>query len=307
MKIRIIVNPRAGAGIAERAARHVSSTLRDAGTQHELAETRGPGDATRLAREAASDGRDVVAGAGGDGTLNEVVQAYLDAAGVPIPGPSIALIPAGTGGDFSRLFGLDANPERARDRILSGTKRPLDFGVMEVVSDRGAPVRRAFVNIGSFGISGRIDQIVNQGPKWIGGRLAFALGSVRAMSVYKNAPVSIQVDGNTWFEGRLVVAAIANGRYFGGGMMVAPEADPSDGVFDVVAVGDLSFAESIVFAPSFYSGKHLGHERVSSTRGVRVDARPLASEPVYVDADGETPGRLPLSATIFPGALTLLV
>jgi len=249
MKIRIIVNPRAGAGAAARSARLVSSRLRAAGTQHDVEETTAPGEATRLARQARSDGVDVIAVVGGDGTLNEVAQAYLDDRGGPLAGPSIAVVPAGTGGDFSRLFQLARDPDRAARRIANGTPRPLDLGVLDVVTERGEPTRKAFLNIGSFGISGRIDRIVNRGPKWIGGRIAFAVGTVRAMSAYKNAPVSIKVDGRDWYEGRIVVVAIANGRYFGGGMKVAPNAEASDGLFDVVAVGDLSFAESLVLAP----------------------------------------------------------
>jgi diacylglycerol kinase (ATP) len=90
-------------------------------------------------------------------------------------------------------------------------------------------------------------------------------------------------------------------------MNVAPNADAGDGLFEVVAVGDLSFAEALVLAPRLYAGKHLDHPRVMSTRGTRVEATPLSKSPVYVDADGETPGRLPLTATIFPGALELLL
>lgn len=306
MKIRIIVNPRAGAGSAARAAGLVSGALRAAGTVHELTETVGPGDATRLAREARADAVDVIAVVGGDGTLNEVAQAYLGESG-PVAGPRIALVPAGTGGDFCRLFGLDRDPARAAARITKGTPRRLDLGMLEVTGDDERPVRKAFLNIGSFGISGRIDRIVNRGPKWIGGRAAFAVGTVRAMSVYRNAPVAIRVDGKDWYEGRIVVVAIANGGYFGGGMNVAPAANTGDGLFEVVAVGDLSFAEALVLAPRLYAGKHLDHPRVLSTRGTRVEATSLSSSPVYVDADGETPGRLPLGARIFPGALELLL
>jgi YegS/Rv2252/BmrU family lipid kinase len=251
------------------------------------------------------DGIDVICVVGGDGTLNEVAQAYLSEDGRPVAGPSLAPVQAGTGGDFCRLFGLDRDPRKCAERIRTAPPRALDLGVMEVVSERGEPTNRAFLNIGSFGISGRIDRIVNRGPKWLGGRVAFALGTVRAMSAYRNAPVSIRVDGSPWFEGRMVVGAISNGQYFGGGMKIAPNADPSDGLFDVVVVGDLSFAESVTLAPSLYSGKHVEDRRVLSTRGTRVEAVPLTSAPVYIDTDGETPGRLPLTATLYPGALTL--
>jgi YegS/Rv2252/BmrU family lipid kinase len=306
MKIRIIVNPRAGAGAAARSAGAVSAALRAAGAAHDMKETLTPGDATRLAREAREDSVDVVAVVGGDGTLNEVAQAYLGESG-PVAGPRIAPIPAGTGGDFCRLFQLDRDPERAASRITKGTPKALDLGVLDVVSEHGQPVRKAFLNIGSFGVSGRIDRIVNRGPKWLGGRIAYAVGTVRAMSVYRNAPVAIKVDGKNWYEGRIMVVAIANGRYFGGGMKVAPAADPSDGLFDVVSIGDLAFAEALVLSPSLYAGKHVEHRRVLSTRAIRVEATPLSKSPVYVDADGETPGQLPLTATIFGKALELLV
>jgi diacylglycerol kinase family enzyme len=216
-------------------------------------------------------------------------------------------VPAGTGGDFCRLFQLDADPSRAAARIAKGTPRRIDLGALEVVSEEGHPVRKAFLNIGSFGVSGRIDRIVNRGPKWIGGRVAFAVGTVRAMSVYRNAPVAIKVDGKDWFEGRIMVVAIANGRYFGGGMKVAPVAEASDGLFDIVAIGDLSFTEALALSPRLYVGKHVEHGRVLTTRGTRVEATPLSTSPVYVDADGETPGQLPLTATMFAGAVEFLL
>jgi YegS/Rv2252/BmrU family lipid kinase len=306
MKIRVIVNPKAGAGAARRKLPQIERALRNHGVAHETVETRAPGDATELSRRARNDGVEVLVVVGGDGTLNEVSQAYLDDGGAPLPGPALAIIPAGTGGDFRRTLGIDKDADLSVARFLASEPRSVDLGIVELTGDRGEPVRRAFVNIASFGVSGRIDRLVNESPKWIGGRAAFALGSLRAMSTYRNAPVTIRVDGTPWYEGRVVVGAIANGRFFGGGMQVAPEADPTDGRFDVVVLGDLTFAESLRVGPKLYAGKHLGSPRVLSTRGTIVEAAPLDDRPVYVDADGETPGRLPLRATIAPGALRFL-
>jgi diacylglycerol kinase family enzyme len=146
---------------------------------------------------------------------------------------------------------------------------------------------------------------VNSGPKWIGGQAAFAIGTLRAMSTYRNAPVTVKTDGKTWYEGRMFVTAIANGRYFGGGMHIAPDAHPGDGLFDVVVLGDLSFAETLTVAPKIYRGAHLGATRVHVTRATEVEATPLDGNPVYIDADGEEPGRLPLKARVLRGALNL--
>src|SRR4030095_11342051 len=110
-----------------------------------------------------------VAVVGGDGTLNEAVQAYLDAEGHPLPGPDLALIPAGTGGDFRKTFGLANSVEEAVQRLSSATARPLDLGILHLTSDTGEPVVRAFINIASFGIGGLTDRLVNAGPKRGGG------------------------------------------------------------------------------------------------------------------------------------------
>lgn len=306
MKIRLIVNPRAGAGAAGRKAQEVVEALRRGGYECELAPTRAPGHATALAREARADKVDVIGIMGGDGTVNEVSQAYLDDQGDAVVGPDLALLSAGTGGDFRKTFNLPADPLVAVSRLKIAQRRAIDLGVLELIDDRGERVRRAFLNIASFGMGGRIDKIVNDGPKWIGGRAAFFLATLRAMTVYRNAPVKIRVDGEDWLETRVVNVAIANGQYFGGGMHVAPKADPSDGLFDVVCLGDLKTAESLALTKKIYAGTHLGMPKISMTRGRRVEAAALTADPVLVDLDGEAPGRLPIVARVAPSAITIL-
>jgi YegS/Rv2252/BmrU family lipid kinase len=307
MKIRVIVNPKAGAGAAGQKIPDIKRVFATRNVECEVRETRGAGDAIRLSREARTDGVPLLVVVGGDGTLNEVSQAYVDEEGNPLEGPPLGIIPAGTGGDFRKSFDLGMGVDEAIGRIVDSAPRPLDLGIVDLTGDDGRPVRTAFVNIASFGISGRVDRLVNQSPKWMGGRLAFAIGSLRAMATYRNAPVVVRVDGAPWHEGRVVLVAIANGRFFGGGMQIAPRADPSDGLFDVVVMGDMPFAESLRMQPALYKGTHLGEARVSSTRGSVVEADARGSEPVYIDSDGETPGRLPLRARIVKGALRLQV
>jgi len=303
MKVRVIANPLAGAGSARRKLPAIVRAFRARGQDHEVVTTSRPGDATGLARAARDAGVSVIVVVGGDGTLNEVAQAYLDDRGEFVPGPELALVPAGTGGDFRRTLGLDEAAENAVTRLLSAAPRPIDMGILSFVADSGKPATRAFVNIASFGTSGKVDRLVNATPKWMGGRLAFAIGTVRALATYRNAPVSVKVDGEAFYEGPISVTAIANGRCFGGGMKIAPQADPSDGLFDVVIVGDIGFGESLARAPELYKGEHIGKSSVFSTRGKVVIAEPRNLDPVYIDTDGEAPGRLPLTARVVPGAL----
>jgi diacylglycerol kinase (ATP) len=99
--------------------------------------------------------------------------------------------------------------------------------------------------------------------------------------------------------------AIANGKYFGGGMKIAPDADPGDGEFDVVALGDMTPLQSVALSSKIYAGTHLREPRVSVARGTRIEAEPLGAQEVLIDMDGETPGRLPLTARVARGALRI--
>ena len=306
MHLRVILNPTAGSGGAARKKAAIVQALTRGGSAPEVVHTEGPGDAGRLVRDARRDGVECVVLVGGDGTLNDAVQGYLEADGSVAKGPDLALIPAGTGGDFRRTFGLGDAVEEAAEKILSASPRPLDLGLLSVTSHEGQLIRRAFINITSFGIGGLTDKIVNASPKWMGGKAAFFLGTLRAMFVYRNAPVRVRVDGKVCLEAPIFNVALANGRYFGGGMLIAPDADPADGLLDVIALHDLSRVQSIALAQHIYKGSHLGQPGVSVARGKVVEAEALAaSTEVLVDMDGETPGRLPLRAELAPGALRL--
>jgi len=243
---------------------------------------------------------------GGDGTVNEVSQAYIDDEGNPVAGPDLALVPSGTGGDFRRTFELGDAVDDAVDRLARATPRPLDLGLLEATADDGSRVVRAFLNITSFGIGGLTDRIVNDTPKWMGGRAAFFLGTLRAMAAYHNHGIVLRVDGEEVYRGRILNVAIANGRFFGGGMMVAPDADPSDGKFDVVVLGDLGRAEAIALSGKIYKGTHVTSPKVQVVRGSVVQAEPARGDAqVLIDMDGETPGRIPLTARVAPGALRI--
>lgn len=303
--IRLLLNPKAGAGAALRKLNALREALRRQGLEHDVAETSRPGDAGRLARVAREDGVQVLAVVGGDGTLNETVQAYIDDDGKPLDGPDLAVIPAGTGGDFKRSLGLSGSLEEAVGRLRS-PGRPVDLGALRLVDQRGAPALRAFLNITSFGVGGHADQLVNEGPKWLGGKPAFFLGSLRATLGYRNQGVRVKIDGRVLYEGPAFNVAVANGRYFGGGMLVAPHADLSDGEFDVIVLGDLTLPEKLALAGSLYEGTHLAHRKILEGRGRVVEAEPLAPwSQVLIDMDGETPGRLALRAEVLPGALRL--
>lgn len=306
MRVRLVVNPTAGSGAAGRRLGEVTRALERAGVSHDVAPTSRPGDATRLVAGARDLGYDVCAVMGGDGTVNEAVQAFLGEDGAPVPGPDLALIPSGTGGDFRKTFGLGSDVEGAVHRLVTSPPRPIDLGILRAVGDDGTPVRKAFVNIMSFGLGGLTDRLVNAGPKWMGGRLAFFVGTLRAMTSYRSPAVVVTVDDQVVTEAPILNVAVANGRYFGGGMKIAPDADPSDGAFDVVALYDLTRAQGVALASKIYRGTHPGTPGVTVARGRVVTAEAVRPrDEVLIDLDGETPGKLPLEARIAPAALRI--
>jgi YegS/Rv2252/BmrU family lipid kinase len=304
-RVRVILNPRAAGGRALGRLSMVEAALRRDELDYEIVLTQGPGDATLLARAAMADGIRVLVAMGGDGTLNEVVQAFVDKDGAPVPGPDLALIPAGTGGDFKRTLGLSDEVDDAVRRIRHGTRREVDLGILQFLPHAGQSGVRAFVNVASFGIGGQVDSIVNRTPKWLGGKASFFVATLRAMASYRNANVRVKVDGETWYEGSVFNVAIANGRFFGGGMMIAPQADASDGQFEVICNGDLTKIEAAGLSSKIYKGAHLSAPGVKVARGTRIEAEPIHPwATVLMDVDGEQPGKLPLSATMARCALT---
>ena len=280
--------------------------LRDGGAVFDTAVTTGPQDATRLAREALREGAAGIAVVGGDGTLNEVVNGFFDEQGELVrPEAWLGPLPCGTGGDFRRTLQIDRNPAAMVTRLLWARPRPVDVGWLTFRDHTGEEAHRAFLNIASFGIGGLVDQLVNAGPKWLGGTPAFLLGTLRALSKYEPRPVRIRLDDGPPRETRVINLAVANGRFFGGGMQIAPRAEIDDGYFDVVGIENLSVLEQTRLTPHLYGGSILGQPGITFARGKKLVAEPADTTPVLLDVDGEAPGRLPATFEIRVGAIQL--
>jgi YegS/Rv2252/BmrU family lipid kinase len=302
----LVVNPRAGAGAAAKRLPALRHALEEAGARFDVALTQEPRDATRLVREALSSGMAGVAVVGGDGTLNEAVNGFFHADGTPVaPDAWLGPLPCGTGGDFRRTLGISKRIEPMVTRMLWARPRRVDVGWLRYVDHQGRPSERAFLNIASFGISGLVVQVVNESPKWLGGTPSFLIGTLRAMARYQNQRVRVTLDDGEPREQDVLSVAVANGRFFGGGMHIAPRAEIDDGLFDVVTLG-ISSIESLKQTASVYRGTHLDHPGITCVRARKVHAEPAhASDHVLIDLDGEAPGRLPATFELRPRALLL--
>lgn len=304
MRILAIVNPRSRAGATAKRWPAVEEKLRAALGPIEVERTRGPRDAERIAREGVRAGVELVIVAGGDGTLSETAAGLLGAGLARYA--ELAPLPLGTGGDFVRGLGLPAGLDAAIARLAAAKAHRFDAGRIALQDRQGRPLTTYFVNIASAGISGLVTELVNRAPKTFGGRASFLIGTLRAIARWRAAPVRLRIDGETVHEGPLDLVAVANGSYFGGGMLVAPEARPDDGWFDVVWIRGTSKAKLVRNVPRLYRGGHVEQQEVSVQRGTCVEAEPLDPDAeIWVEVDGEPIGRLPARFELLPGALSL--
>jgi diacylglycerol kinase (ATP) len=251
-----------------------------------------PGQLSELAREAAATHALVVA-VGGDGTVNEIVN------GIAETDAELAVIPSGTGQDFGRTHGIPAKLDDAVRAVLDGETRTLDLG--RVTYDGGS---RWYANVGSVGMSGAVAHRANSMSKALGGKATFYYALAREFAVWKNTEVTVTLDDRE-LRGRMHDVIVANGRWHGGGMKLAPDAEPDDGRFDVILIGDITKLDFVTTSPKLYSGEYVKHPRVDLFRSARV--RVEAATALPIELDGEQVGTTPASFEVVPGALRLRV
>lgn len=309
MSIVFVVNPRSANGATLRRFERVRARFAQELGDIDVKLTERPKHATELARAAVRGGARAVIAVGGDGTNNEVINGFFEDDGTKIPGATaFGVVTSGTGGDFRRTFHWTTEPLDDLARLKRFQTRNIDVGRITVTTEGGGSRSHQFVNIASFGMSGEVVDVVNNSSKAMGAKLSFMAGSVRTMISYRAKRVRLTIDDATPWEGDVTVVAVANAQFFGGGMWIAPEAKPDDGLFDCVTVGGGGLGFWVKHGLKVYAGKHMALPGVSMSRCRRVRAEPVrADEKVLVEIDGEQPGHLPATFEIVPGAIPLLV
>ena len=304
MKIAAVVNPASANGVTARRWPEISALMKEAGLSFEALMTTAPEHATELTREALRGGCDLVVSVGGDGTHNEVVNGFFTPEGPLRTEAQLSFISMGTGSDLIKTLGVPKDPELALKHLLRGSPREVDLGRLSFTNHRGDKEERYFINIAGLGLDGDTVDRVNRTSKAQGGFISFLWGTVVSLMLYRNVEMAITVDGEPVFSGPVVIVAVANGRYFGGGMCIAPRAEMSDGLFDVVIMHSLGKAELLLNLPKVYKGTHLDHPYCIYLRGRKVL---IETEQALLNLDGEQPGRGPVEVELLPRALQVRV
>jgi diacylglycerol kinase (ATP) len=297
-----VVNPASANGSTRRRWPEVAHRAAELGLVGEALFTEGKGHGAELARSAAAEGSRLVVAVGGDGTVNEAVNGLL-AAQRATP-PDLAVIPRGTGIDFVRHFGIPTRLDGAVEVALRGATRTIDAGRITYRSWNGEDVAAYFVNSASAGMSGAVAQRANASSKALGGKASFLWATLAVFARWHASEMDVEVDAERR-SGLMYDAIVANCRYLGGGMAMCPEAEPDDGLLDVLLIGDITRMDLALTLPKVYRGTHLPHPKAEALRGSRIAVR--ASTPLPVELDGEQPGTTPAFFEVVPRALRLRV
>jgi YegS/Rv2252/BmrU family lipid kinase len=297
----LIVNPIAGAGKTAKKWPQIMDLLKSIGLHFEHDLTEAPGHARELAESAAKKGYELVVSVGGDGTVNEVVNGLYDAGN--IADIMLGIISTGTGRDYIRTVGIPFAYQEACQCLTKPRKLTVDVGVVEYIST-GQMVKRLFVNFAGLGFDAEIVRATTQKFKTLGNTSSYLMGLLSTLLFYKNKSISLTVDGET-AERKVCTVLMSNGKYGGGGMFAAPDADLTDGLLDVLIIGDLSKPDLLWSLPRVYKGTHLTHPKVTMKRAREIEIQ--SAEPVSLQADGELLGELPARFYVLPAALNIAV
>jgi diacylglycerol kinase (ATP) len=297
-KAVFLVNPASDSGATGKRWPELAHRAARLGLNGETFFSERQGHLIELAREAADGGATLVVAVGGDGTLNEVVN------GIAGRDVDLATIPLGTGMDFGRTYGLPRSFDDAVRVALGGERRTIDAGRVSYRTWGGTDAERWFANVASVGMSGAVAQRANGMSKALGGKVTFFYALTRVFLEWENTEVTVRFDGGER-TARMHDVIVANGVWHGGGMKLAPDARPDDGVFDVVLIGDVGKADFVTTAPKLYKGRHLGHPKVEVLRTARVAVD--SPEHLPIELEGEQVGTTPATFEVVPGALRVRV
>jgi YegS/Rv2252/BmrU family lipid kinase len=307
----VIVNPKSAAGSTESRWAQIASDLRAHFGAFQVAFTKKQGDGIELAMRAAGDGRKFIIACGGDGTINEVANGILQS-GKDI---ELGILPSGTGGDFRRTLNMPNQAREAAKGLREGVTKMIDVGKVTFLDHQNLKISRYFLNVSSFGLSAAINERVKAKNSFgwlpfdaIRGKAKFAFSTLQEVIDSDFTTVRVKIDDQDEKSLNTINFCVANSRYFGGGMKIAPDACIDDGFFDVVNIGDIKTAKILLNAYKLYNGTHLELEEVKSTLAKRIEvSSATANQTIFIETDGELPGKLPAIYEIVPQVLKVRV
>ncbi|WP_339060761.1 diacylglycerol kinase family protein [Tepidibacillus marianensis] len=270
--IHFIVNPVSGNGKTKRYIPLIEKLLKEKSIEYQFLMTEYKGHAVKIAYSLRREPKShLVIAMGGDGTLNEVVN------GLYPSDVRLGYIPAGSGNDFAREMGIPSDPVQALLKIIEGPPKPIDIGKIN---------ERYFVNAAGIGFDGKVIQIANRSPfKHKFGKFIYIIAVIQALYGYQPTQLEMVVNGKKYSFKGVWLIAVSNGRYFGGGMKISPNAKNNDGLLDVCVINEMTPLQLIRYFPTIFSGKHIDLPYVKMFRGSKIDIFSESVLPIQIDGE----------------------
>jgi len=291
----VIFNPVARGGKARRLRRH----LDDLGKEATLKLTTAAGDARRLAAEAVAEGFEIIVAAGGDGTLNEVLNGIGDAPD-GFERARLGVLPLGTVNVYAREYALSTRLDAAWAVIRQGREMRIDLPAVDY-SVKGAPQRHYFAQMSGAGLDARAIELVDWQLKKKLGPLAYVVAGFQALAE-RQPRLQARANGEM-IEGEL--ALLGNGKFYGGPFEVFPGASLDDGLLDVCVFPRVALPSLLRLAPGFLLRRRFSEHRVRRLQGSRIEV--TSDQPVAIELDGEWVGHLPATFSLEPKQLRVVV
>jgi diacylglycerol kinase (ATP) len=292
---------------AVRAIRDITQVF--ANEEREVFITQFKGHATELTARAVENGYRFIIGVGGDGTLNEILNGIAEGMqNIPALCADelfVGMLPTGSGNDFVRGIQSPQNLYNLKLSIDNNRFRTIDIGLAEFCSLDGKPLQRYFVNISDIGIGGIVAEKLNRYSRWMGPNLTYQRAILSTLMTYKCQPVFTQMDEFQW-ESKIMSLVIANNKYFGNGLGIAPFAEVSDGFFDIVILKNISVLDYIGQLRTVKKCLQIQHPEVSYAKAKRI-AIETQGKPLPIDMDGEFVGYTPVKFSVIPQCINFLV
>jgi len=302
-KTQVIVNPASAKGETRKRWGQIREGLRHFIQEYKLEFTERPFQAIDIARTSLRDGTELIIGVGGDGTLNEIANGFYDGEKPINAEATLGIVPSGSGCDLTRSLKIPAHLKGAMTVLQDAGPVPIDIGKVTFKSAEGSMTDRYFLNVADFGLGGEVIREVNR-RRLERRTSSYVKCLISTVLHYRNKKVALRIDGRELPREEYMIGAIANGRVFGKGMKIAPEARLDDGLFDAVLVKGMKLLEFCRQSWKLINGSHLGYRKVELIRGKRVEAVPEDdTEPILLEMDGEQLGSLPATFELVPRGL----
>jgi diacylglycerol kinase (ATP) len=298
-----IINPTSGGGSAGRIWGQTKNYLESRLGKFSYEFTTSKGSGIDLAKRASDKEVPRIVCIGGDGSISEIITGLMNS---ERKSSTLSVLNLGTGGDFCRTLKVSTDIKEGLNQLMNGTEKYMDLGRISFSTNNSKNETRFFVNIAGCGMAGEVVKTINKSSKSFGS-FSYYLSSVKKLFSYKNKLVKIKMDNNDEMESKIVTIAISNGKYFGGGMKIAPDAMIDDGKFHVTIIEDWSILQKIIYSSKLYNGSILKTKGVKSFVCEKIKIESLDENPALIDCDGEDIGFLPLEAEVIPSAIKFIV